>query len=737
MRVDVAILTALAEEREAVYSKFKEGCISEERYTADRGRRYDIFTLSADEHLPGIENNLKVAICPITHMGPINGAIAASRMLLDLSPRVTVLTGIAAYMGEAEKGIGLGDVGIGEEIYDYMLRKLESGREQREWKSFKCDTTLLLAIRQWLSQTQWYLGIKERRPEKEKEHSTAVVGTFLSGPTVLADADVRDKFIRDTPNRRLIGLEMEAAGVKAVLEEDSDHNSFLVIKAFSDLGAGDKDKNNPRKDSWHPYSCQAAAVCTKAIVVDCLAPRLRLYRTLPPPDAVFEGKINQAVQCFVESHPHAPPFFGTLVRAVFESPVSEALQLARAVIASKRATNPEVFRARIGRGHQFLIRAREVFGRATRIYAFSVDTVSTFWIASDTKQLVKEYIDTQAGERGAISDVVRTFVFSTPEEAHDYARRLDYHAAKFPNTFVCSAEHYEKLLSEVIAVDDRSVAAWVRRDFALLEYSNPLGDLPIEFFADLEGEDLAIQRVDRDIVNGIQVANVHSVCEEFVNACHSPGEICMVRGIPILKWSPGLWEEREKWSAALTQMFEKRTADIYHVTGFTGEGSGSYKEFRRALVRMRNDIEQRGIGGHSLASRHRVKGIELTKRLDYGESLPQDGVTRGKLAYSSVGMARDVIVMRVADQKKLIDFLEDPEHTRLRLNLFAEVAQHNHELKRMLEDYKIASVEDLRRLGDEAKDVFERMEKAVGMWRADLLSDEMIEELVEAEPRVF
>jgi nucleoside phosphorylase len=736
MRVDVAIMTALPEERDAVCNALTETCESYSAYEGQKGRRYDVFTLPVSSSEGDDARSIRVAVPIISSAGPINAAIAASRLLVDLSPTLTMLVGIAGCMKPPGPTRALGDIAIGDDIFDYVLRKEQGGAVLQQVKTFNCDRVLVKEINQWKGESTWFDYVKERRPAGPEHQPRAEIGAFASGHTVQADPAKRDELKRQIPNRELIAVEMEAAGIKAVLDED-EHNSFLVIKAYSDWAGDDKAEGHHDKDKWHSYACHTAAVFAVRVLLDCLGSRLPKFKTLPDPARLFDRTAKSSLDCFVESFPNAPPFFGSAARAIFEAGIGEIIDMANMVtlnLSEPRRDLP-MFRAKIGRGHQFLIRAREVFGTATEILAFSVDQVSTFWRSPEMKEAVKDYIEHQTENNNL--KVMRVFVFSTPEEAHRYARRLDFHAGLYPNTFVCSKEHYEMVLRKELTNDETAIATWLGRDFAILDYGDAGSVGNASYFGDLEGEDLALRPIRRDIVDGINIPHVRRFFNKCALICDVPGEIREVNGIPILRWRPLLSDNHAVWSALLARMFEARTAEVFHITGFTAEDGRVDKDFRRALARMKNDIASGGLGRKSLALKHKVKALGMTRRIDYGEGRPRESITHGRLRYAGDGLPRDVVIMRIADPESLRGFLRDAEHTALRLELFIELAEGKPELKRLLEANSIETCDDLRRLAQTSEALYEALEEAAGLWRVDLQNDEMLEELVEADPPGF
>jgi nucleoside phosphorylase len=630
MKVHVALLSALPEEHDALALALSEYDARPTEYKGDMDRHYDIYRLPVKPEGSRLKrglNEIRVALCELTDKGPINSAVATSTMLLDLSPTLTILVGIAGCMNDPGTKLGLGDVAIAEHVIDHVLGKRQNGKDLPDWIEYHCDLKLLSSIKQWCS--SWKGTISIPRPDGQPIAPKAGCGAFLSGGIVLADEVKRKAFVKRVTKRKLVGIEMEAAGVKAVLEHDQTHDSFLMIKAFSDFAGKDKSDGAPAKDSWHAYACSAAAACTIDLLRERIGTRLEHYRVVQEPCSLFRRKAMAALDCFIESYAGASSFFPATARAVFESTVNEIEEMAKATLAESSGAQPEGrrFRTKIGQEYQFLIRAQEVFSHASRILAFSVDNVSTFWVSDDLRPDVQAYISCQAGGVPGNEQVMRTFVFTTPEEAHRYARRLDYHAKLFPNTFICSKEHYDQLIRTRLAINEAAIAALLGRDgtegrdFAVLEYSGNDQAEPKSYFADLDRGVLTVQAITRRHVGGVQIDNMRSFCEKAITGCATPGGVSSVEGIPVMKWKCNIWHsDKQQWARCLATMFEEQTADVYHVTGFSidkGEHTeDGYKDFREMLVDIKNDIRSHRGGRKSLASRYRVRGIGLTQRVE-------------------------------------------------------------------------------------------------------------------------
>ena len=149
-----------------------------------------------------------------------------------------------------------------------------------------------------------------------------------------------------------------------------------MFKAFSDYAGDDKGDSGINRDAWHQYACRTAACFTVDVLRHCLGPVLtsKSYNDAPDLHSKFTQAEERLLSCFIESFPRASRFFAATAKQVFNSAIEELKQML--TVANWRPTPYQselpVYRAKIGRGHQFLMRAKEVFNTARKIYAFSV-----------------------------------------------------------------------------------------------------------------------------------------------------------------------------------------------------------------------------------------------------------------------------------------------------------------------------------------------------------------------------
>jgi nucleoside phosphorylase len=735
VKVDVAILTALPEERDAVLVEFERATPVSNGHpfvrSSHRGfgtREYVIFTRRTEE------GYLRIAIPMPLGMGQLAAAIGTSEMLLDIAPTITILAGIAGCMHSDHDRYRLGDVAVSNQIHDYELCKMQDGRETPRWVNYRSDDLLTRHVNDAIRDETWSQPLRDSRPDRLNRFPKAHIGNVLSGNSVLAD-ETRKKDLASKANAPVIAVEMEAAGVAAVLSRHHPFNRFLMIKAFSDYAGSDKADDVYSKDLWREYACRAAA----ALCVHLLSTKVPTYvkgltSTVDPYD-FFEHNAQAALRCLIATTISCPEFISKTAETVFNNAIAEVKQIVK--LASKPQERQHwdrenLYKASVGAGGNFLLRAEPLFRAASRIYAVSLGWVSRFWVDPNAVDHVKAYIKSHSHGHVPSEGVIRLFVSETPEEAHSYARRFDMHAERFPNTFVCSREHYRMLLSNWLSPSTVDIDQLMRGDYAVLTYRTSDGDESDEqFFAELDSEFLRLSPAQPDRVGTISCAGLMRLFDDIARST-PPGEL--FRDVPVLKWKIGLHTDKGLWANILEKMFERRTADMFHFVGLGAADGDVVAEFRKTIARMKYEMLNQSLSRVALAKRYRIKGIRVTSAVEYRDNCPRDEVTGGRLRYISDVLSQHMVITRVADNDSLQGFLRDAEHTTIRLDLFKQLAKVNATIRELLETHQIDSVSDLRRLGDDGGKIYEQLEEAAGLVRFDLRDDEMIRELVEAEP---
>jgi len=246
-KVDFLLVTAIPEERDAVLAKLP-------RYRKLQPFKDDIRTYFQAElsfSFPDGETGIyNVIVMPLLEMGRVQAATATTDAIARWKPRYIVMIGIAG--GVAAQGVRIGDILISNQIVDYELQKITQDGQEVRWDVQRADPRLLTACNNFLGEI-WQGLLTIERPEEGK--SSRHTGPIASGDKVLAFGKVLEQYRKTWP--KLIGVEMEAAGVATAAFQSSDKPGFFMVRCASDLADEHKDSADVQK--WRRYACDAAA----------------------------------------------------------------------------------------------------------------------------------------------------------------------------------------------------------------------------------------------------------------------------------------------------------------------------------------------------------------------------------------------------------------------------------------------------------------------------------------------
>lgn len=242
MKVDVAIITALDKERDAV---LQYGTLHGAQWTKAHGTYRSIRLY----HLMKNNAGVRIALVKANEMGPLNAAVVTSDVLLDCSPRIILLVGIAAGHGD---DINLGDIIISDQVIDYEFAKIMEGVTQHRWLVYRSSAWLHTRLNSFVD--KGWLRSLPHRPEPPQNVIPTVhqPGNIFSGSKVIADSEVSTQLVGKFG--RAIGFEMEPVGVATMIERWGGYvPKFVMIKGVCD-------KADPIKgDNWHEYAASVAA----------------------------------------------------------------------------------------------------------------------------------------------------------------------------------------------------------------------------------------------------------------------------------------------------------------------------------------------------------------------------------------------------------------------------------------------------------------------------------------------
>jgi len=245
--VDFVIVTALEEERDAVLNKLAG---YQKLMPSDSDIRV-YFQADLPVTFPGSSTGTyRIVVMPLLGMGRLQAAAATGDAIRQWRPRYVILIGIAG--GIAARGVKLGDILISDQIVDYELQKLTPAGPEIRWEVHRADPRLVGAARNFSDEGwQKLMGTSRPGPGKPRRH----IGPIASGDKVIAFSEVLVRY-RDTWPK-LIGVEMEAAGVATATFQAAKPPGFFMVRGVSDLA--DEAKGSPSVEKWRLYACDVAA----------------------------------------------------------------------------------------------------------------------------------------------------------------------------------------------------------------------------------------------------------------------------------------------------------------------------------------------------------------------------------------------------------------------------------------------------------------------------------------------
>lgn len=250
--VDFAILTALFEpEFVALRDRLKMASGNNERLVQNGNTLDMLYEIGIESRSP--TRPLRVVATYLPRMGNVSAAVTTTRLLQRWRPSKLFLVGIAGALGSGK--LGLGDVILGEEVlhYDAQRKEEESGTVWAPVSYHPDEALLQAAQRLTLDDTfmHSWRGDLGRESARGTRFPELVIGEIASGDAVVDSAPFVKKI--KSLNRKLIAVEMEAAGVLEAARQANFESNTLVIRGICDLANGTKD------DSWQHYASRAAS----------------------------------------------------------------------------------------------------------------------------------------------------------------------------------------------------------------------------------------------------------------------------------------------------------------------------------------------------------------------------------------------------------------------------------------------------------------------------------------------
>jgi nucleoside phosphorylase len=202
----------------------------------------------------GEERTVAAAFAP--RMGPVSSAVLTAKVVLQLKPKLIVMSGICAGIpGKAN----IGDVVAADPSWDWQSGKFidKNGDEVFEIAPHQVpiDDRLRPALTLLKRDEEFWNSLAPDAVKAGTALPRMVVGPLASGSAVLADSRVSDR-IKSTQHRNVTGLDMEVYGVYAAAQACDPEMKFIALKAVCDNGDRQKD------DKYQEYAAKVSAAAT-------------------------------------------------------------------------------------------------------------------------------------------------------------------------------------------------------------------------------------------------------------------------------------------------------------------------------------------------------------------------------------------------------------------------------------------------------------------------------------------
>ena len=251
LSADVVVITALTAE----YTELMGVLPARFQDTIRLGLWFDFVKL------PSPTGDITVACVNIDGMGPVKTAIATTKAVVTLRPKVAILTGICA---SGQDDIALGDIVVAERAYDYDSGKLLDGEFLPEYEPIEIQPSVRTIVSRYctnnalahkINSDYKYIAGKPAKPPAFH------LGTFASGSKVIADKNYVASIKKH--NRKIHGIDMEVyAFYRACWESAVTKIVFLAVKSVQDKAGSEK------ADMYRQYCSYASAAFIKSFISD-------------------------------------------------------------------------------------------------------------------------------------------------------------------------------------------------------------------------------------------------------------------------------------------------------------------------------------------------------------------------------------------------------------------------------------------------------------------------------------
>ena len=381
------------------------------------------------------------------------------------------------------------------------------------------------------------------------------------------------------------------------------------------------------------------------------------------------------------------------------------------------------YNTNVGIEKNFLIRAKPIFENATKVYAVSVDQVSTFWEKTNNEKLALEYIKSQP------KDTIRLFVFSSAKDAHRYVNILQAHHSRYGEqgrVYLCSRDSYKKFIDKFILYEDTK---YLYQDFGILFQKecepriNERSESSNVIEAILTDTQLSFRFIELDYQRKFLYRDFLLKLDSLRNLTYEKIYEDQETGACIKRWNPECLKNTSQWKNELKQLFpEPHTGEAYHCVCFKNNFEDTDKNIRDIVLKIKDDLEQN----------KKELGINSIWFGRQAESNPVfDAQFKGKIKISN--KYNYLLLIRFKSQEEMEQYYEKKVHGSIRSDLYSQMDRG---LKFLCDKYaKNSNV----KTGDKAIVFEEIIEEIVSkyMIRHDFLNIENIDKIVFQQPIPF
>jgi nucleoside phosphorylase len=203
-------------------------------------------------------------------------AMACTHLFEQYSPRLVVLTGIAAGIRERVK---IGDVIAADVVFDYGPARLEPGRVRRRPDPQVVSGELVRELRNFEpEEAGWHnafrLGLKSLRrngsvPRIQRDWRAQLsIGAILSGDFLFADGTTLET-LRDQISENARAGEQEGSGFATTCEEHKV--AWCIFRGISDFGDPKTKALKKKQAPWKRVAALSATTAARLFLVHCYA----------------------------------------------------------------------------------------------------------------------------------------------------------------------------------------------------------------------------------------------------------------------------------------------------------------------------------------------------------------------------------------------------------------------------------------------------------------------------------